>query len=328
MISMRLSAALILLLLPRASAALLPDLPIVGTTSYALNGADWLAEGFTRSTAGNTTCTFEVGVDYNPGAPAVLATPVAYHGNQQQCCRLCGNSPTCAVAIWCPSTNQCYFKPESDLAHRATGQNTTACLLPPLTERRLSMAATVPGDLVTDLERAGVVGDPLLDTNFQDEARSWSGRDWVLSKTFTPPPALAAAAHVLLVFDGIKMGATVRLNGVALGNATNQHRRYVFAAELLPGSNTVTVTWDPSITTEGRYMDCSGGWDWAPYVEKKRERSEERSVCCVLVCTCVCCVCCVCVFACLRVCVFACICVVSVYFVLCTVLLHADTLKC
>ena len=27
----------------------------------------------------------------------------------------------------------------------------------------------------------------------------------------------------------------------------------------------MTVTFDATISTEGRYMDCSGGWDWAPY---------------------------------------------------------------
>ena len=32
----------------------------------------------------------------------------------------------------------------------------------------VTLNATVPGDLVTDLERAGLVGDPLLDANWRD----------------------------------------------------------------------------------------------------------------------------------------------------------------
>jgi hypothetical protein len=71
---------------------------------------------------------------------------------------------------------------------------------------------------------------------------------------------------MLLVFDGIKMGATVAFNGHVLGNATNQHRRWVYSIkpsqlELVEGATqAVTVTFDATISTEGRYMDCSGGW--------------------------------------------------------------------
>jgi hypothetical protein len=65
------------------------------------------------------------------------------------------------------------------------------------------------------------------------------------------------------------MGATVELDGRAVGVATDQWLRYAFpVAKLLnrkPGaSHELSVTFDNSIDTHGRYMGCSGGWDWAP----------------------------------------------------------------
>lgn len=75
------------------------------------------------------------------------------------------------------------------------------------------------------------------------------------------------AASIRLVFNSVKMGAAISLNGHVLGNTTNQHLRYTFevAALLVGGSNTVVVRFDRSIETGGRFMGCSGGWDRAPY---------------------------------------------------------------
>ena len=45
------------------------------------------------------------------------------------------------------------------------------------------------------------------------------------------PVGARAATHChLLVFDGIRMGAMIALNGHLLGNATDQFLRYVFGA--------------------------------------------------------------------------------------------------
>ena len=76
------------------------------------------------------------------------------------------------------------------------------------------------------------------------------------------------------MFDGVKMGAAVSLNGHALttpidapeGNITDQFLRYAFpVAKLLRASNRLEVVFDMSIGTDARFMACSGGWDWAPY---------------------------------------------------------------
>ena len=71
------------------------------------------------------------------------------------------------------------------------------------------------------------------------------------------------------------MGAEVALNGHVLGNTTNQHLRYVFPIEnvLSTGGdkNILTVTFDRDIANSGRFMACSGGWDWAPYSGTSQE---------------------------------------------------------
>ena len=79
----------------------------------------------------------------------------------------------------------------------------------------------------------------------------------------------AEARHVL-VFDGIKMGAVVSLNGEVLGTVSDQFLRYEFPFQ--PQSiNNLTVAFNESIACDGRWMACTGGWDWAPYTRTSQE---------------------------------------------------------
>ena len=136
----------------------------------------------------------------------------------------------------------------------------------------LTINASVPGDLITDLEDAGLVGDPWFETNWRN-ATLWD-QPWRFSTQFTlseEEAALllastdaAAAAEAMLIFEGIKMGATVTLDGKSLGTATDQWLRYTWPVKLGAGPHELTVSFDRSIDTHGRYMGCSGGWDWAP----------------------------------------------------------------
>ena len=69
----------------------------------------------------------------------------------------------------------------------------------------------------------------------------------------------------MLVFDGIKMGAEISVNGAVLGQALDQFVRYTYTltpAMLKAGSLNISVKFDPSITVKGRFMACTGGWDW------------------------------------------------------------------
>ena len=138
-------------------------------------------------------------------------------------------------------------------------------------------------------------------------------------------------SRYILVLEGVKMGATVSVNGIHLGNVTDQFLRYTFPitnsiltsslcnddnnknitskcesnnlfsyketlqmthskairnlsqlrnidANTIESGNhetkvehtnmaqlNIEISFDPNIDTEGRFMACSGGWDWAPY---------------------------------------------------------------
>lgn len=143
-----------------------------------------------------------------------------------------------------------------------------------------TIPALVPGDLISDLARAGVIPDPWFDLTWRDQAGLWDLHAWNFTRDF-PTPASAAAGATLLVFDSIKMAATVRLNGAVLGTATSQHLRYSYDVTplLAPqgGSNTLSVAFQPTLSDtlndEGRFQGCSGGWDWAPWVKKRPSRA-------------------------------------------------------
>jgi hypothetical protein len=164
-----------------------------------------------------------------------------------------------------------------------------------------SVPASVPGDVVTDLFRAGHIDDPYWDRNFITQQPEWMGtapndaefnvrnRTWIYESDVTLPNVRSGGRNhsvnqvkrtrsYLLVFEGVKMGARVEWNGVTLGNITNQFVRTIFPLPEFPlgdnarddddegaASHRVTVTFDPAIDTRGRFMACSGGWDWAPY---------------------------------------------------------------
>ena len=144
-------------------------------------------------------------------------------------------------------------------------------------QQALYLTGTVPGDLLTDLQRAYVIANPLIENNFKAGA-IWNDYTWIYTKTFTLTDAdvnrlAAPTTDLLLVFDGIKLGAFIFVNGVQLDTALNQFMRYEFALGSLhrkspllkSGDNNVTLVFDPSINVHGMFMDCTGGWDWAPY---------------------------------------------------------------
>ena len=67
------------------------------------------------------------------------------------------------------------------------------------------------------------------------------------------------------MFDGVKMGAKVTLNGVELGWAVDQYVRYEFpikasGATLTSGdnANVLTVEFNSSTNVAGRFMACTG----------------------------------------------------------------------
>jgi beta-galactosidase/beta-glucuronidase len=145
----------------------------------------------------------------------------------------------------------------------------------------VSIGGVVPGDLLTDLQRAGVIGDPLYENNFVAydaqgvvQPPLWERTNFTYSTTFTLDARLRALAgsggEILLQLDGIKMAAEVFLNGASLGVAANQFLRTTapVAALLRDGAaaNNLSVVFLPSrsdANNNARFMACSGGWDCA-----------------------------------------------------------------
>ena len=98
----------------------------------------------------------------------------------------------------------------------------------------LAIPASVPGDLITDLQLAAIIGDPLYELNWLNSS-IWDATTWTYSLNFTATAQQLGSAESLLVFDGIKMGATISLNGIQLGNATDQFLRYSFPVQKILG---------------------------------------------------------------------------------------------
>ena len=51
----------------------------------------------------------------------------------------------------------------------------------------------MPGDLLTDLQRAHVIADPWLDTTWIQRSALWSEHAWTYTTTFAVSDAVAAA---------------------------------------------------------------------------------------------------------------------------------------
>ncbi|MBT2502646.1 glycoside hydrolase family 2 protein [Curtobacterium sp. ISL-83] len=97
-----------------------------------------------------------------------------------------------------------------------------------------SIPATVPGQVHTDLERAGLLADPTFDRN--EDAGKWVGRsDWTYRRSVDVDPK--GFERVDLVCDGLDTVAEVGLDGVVIGTTRNMHRRYRFDARDQTGGN-------------------------------------------------------------------------------------------
>lgn len=141
-----------------------------------------------------------------------------------------------------------------DVVQLLSGKNWT------VSQGATEVAAVVPGDLLTDLQLGGIIGDPLYESNY--EGTVWDTGNWTYSLTFTAETA--GTATQMLVFDGVKMIADVTLNGVYLGYTSDQFLRYsydVTSALSAPGSaNVLTLSFAPSSDArngEERWMSCS-----------------------------------------------------------------------
>ena len=130
--------------------------------------------------------------------------------------------------------------------------------------------------------RSGVIPEPLYELNWIRNASLWNDHIWTYNRTHSVPAERVASLRdpsrsddLLLVFDGIKMGADIYVNGVWIARSIAQFERHVFSfrqllankttsGALQAGANTISVVFDPAINTE-LFMQCTGGWDWAQF---------------------------------------------------------------
>ena len=216
------------------------------------------------------------------GSAAATALRPAASADPKHCCELCWREALCTVALHSKAERACTLLTADEEARASRGGQSHAATSTALTRctpmrrprgamRALSIPARVPGDLLTDLQRAGQIGDPLHERNWLNSSL-WNRHTWTYTATFPLPEAArglhASGGRTTLVFDGIKMGATISLNGKRLGVATDQFLRYTFPLPAGLGAQpnyTLQVSFDPTIDVGGRFAACTGGWDWAPY---------------------------------------------------------------
>lgn len=112
----------------------------------------------------------------------------------------------------------------------------------------VTIPATIPGGIYTDLMKSGVIGDPYYRDN--DVLYRWVGRDkWTFKRTFTVSAEMLSKKRIILVSHGLDTVATVNVNGLLAGTGDNMFSRYVFDIKdiLMEGENTIEVAFDSAV---------------------------------------------------------------------------------
>lgn len=112
----------------------------------------------------------------------------------------------------------------------------------PKNRKQLSIPAQVPGNVLGDLQRAGMIPDPYFGNN-SDALRPYEFIDWEYRTTFSMPE-FSECETLQLVFEGIDTVAEVILNGRTVGNFANmfiEHRITVERDWLLLKENELVV---------------------------------------------------------------------------------------
>lgn len=149
--------------------------------------------------------------------------------------------------------------------------------------------ATVPGCVHTDLLANSLLEDPFYRTN--EAKQMWIGEmDWRYTRSFIVSADVLAHDRVLLRFHGLDTLATVRVNGIEIGQAENMFRSWEFDIKsvLQVGENSLEVDlaapmpymrrmdaekgamagWvEPMRISTGAWLrkePCNFGWDWGP----------------------------------------------------------------
>lgn len=160
-------------------------------------------------------------------------------------------------------------------------------------DRNLKLNAEVPGQVQTDLLRAGIIADPYY--RDREAEQLWIGQStWEYSREFEADPALLAEREVRLVCEGLDTVARIWINEICVGESANQFRACEFPVKphLRAGRNSIRIQFQSPVPyaseKAARYphplpcVDFTGrnehrnfirksqadfGWDWGPSLQ-------------------------------------------------------------
>ena len=118
----------------------------------------------------------------------------------------------------------------------------------PSTGEKHTIPAQVPGNVIGDLHRAGIIPDPFFGSN-SVALRKYEFADWTYQTTFVPPE-YAPGERLQLTLDGVDTVFTLRINGEVAGRGENMFIAHSFDVTDLvnPGvENELTVDIESSI---------------------------------------------------------------------------------
>lgn len=91
----------------------------------------------------------------------------------------------------------------------------------------IAVSASVPGDLYSDLLRAGRIEDPYYRDN-ELAALKLSEKDYIYETVFSAEEDVLQRERSVIVFHGLDTLADILLNGTCIGHADNMHRTWEF----------------------------------------------------------------------------------------------------
>ncbi len=143
----------------------------------------------------------------------------------------------------------------------------------PRTKQEQTIPARVPGNVLGDLHRAGIIPDPFFGTN-SDDLRPYEFIDWTYETIFTADEADPAHRR-LLRFNGLDTFSEIRLNGILIGKTDNMfipHEFDITDALRNRAENKLTVHLSSPVNHARRYSrPAVVGWSFeAAYVRRPR----------------------------------------------------------
>jgi len=149
--------------------------------------------------------------------------------------------------------------------------------------------ASVPGDVVSELVKQGVLPDPYYREN--EKLAQWVGEcEWSYEREFRVSNTMLKEDRIVLRCEGLDTLATLKVNGRKVASTENMHRVYEWDVKrhLKPGSNHIMVCFAAvNPYTRKRHVGhtfaarvgeghreaypawvrkeaCNFGWDWGP----------------------------------------------------------------